>query len=112
MTKVLRTFSRFTSVVVVLALVAVTALMVCGAAFGAPMTGDSMPGSTACPVGSHDSFGSAAVSAESPTTPMVLSVVLPTGVGVGIPQGFGKQNGAISAELPPPSDPRHGRIRV
>ncbi|MDP2233193.1 MAG: hypothetical protein Q8K89_06125 [Actinomycetota bacterium] len=111
MTKV-RTFSRLTSVVVVLALVAVTTLMVCGAAFGAPMTGDTMPGSSACPVGSHDSLGSAAVSAESPRVTVTLSAVLSTGVGVGIPQGFGSRNAAISAELPPPSDPRHGRIRV
>lgn len=111
MTKV-RTFSRLTSLVVVLALVAVTTLMVCGAAFGAPMTGDTMPGSSACPVGSHDSLGSAAVSAESPTITMGLFAILPTGVGVVIPQGFGSQSAAISAELPPPSDPRHGRIRV
>ncbi len=111
MTKV-RTFSRLTSVVVVLALVAVTTLMVCGAVFGAPMTGNTMPGSSACPVGSHDSLGSAAASAESPRIAVALSAVLPTGVGVGIAQGFGSQIAAISAELPPPSDPRHGRIRV
>jgi hypothetical protein len=111
MTKV-RTFSRLTSVVVVLALVAVTTLMVCGAAFGAPMTGDTMPGSNVCPVGSHDSLGAAAASAGSPKISMELSVVPPARVPVGIPQGFGSQNAATSAELPPPSDPRHGRIRV
>lgn len=108
-----RTFSRLTSVVVVLALVAVTTLMLCGAAFGAPMTGDTMPGSTACPIGSHESLGSAAaVAAESLTITVGLSAVLPAAVGVGIPLGFGNQNRALSAELPPPSDPRHGRIRV
>ena len=107
-----RMFSRLTSVVVVLALVAVTTLMVCGAAFGAPMTGSTVPVSSACPVGSHDSLGMAAVSAESPKIIVALSAVLPTRALVGIPQGFGSQNATISAELPPPSDPRHGRIRV
>lgn len=107
-----RAFSRFTSVAVIVAIVAITVLMTCGAAFGAPMTGETMPGSSACPVGSHDSLGSAAVSAESPTITMGLSAVLQTRVLVGIPQGLGSQNAAISAELPPPSDPRHGRIRV
>ncbi len=107
-----RTFSRLTSVVVVLALVAVTTLVVCGAAFGAPTTGSTMPGPSACLAGSHDSLGTAAVSAESPKITVALSAVLPTRVLVGIPQGFGSQNAAISAELPPPPDPRHGRIRV
>lgn len=106
-----RAFSRFTSVAVIVAIVAITVLMTCGAAFGAPMTGDTMPGSSACPVGSHDSLGSAVV-AESPMITLGLFAILPTGVGVGIPQGFGSQSAAISAELPPPPDPRHGRIRV
>jgi hypothetical protein len=107
-----RAFSRFTSVAVIVAIVAITVLMTCGAAFGAPMTGETMPGSSACPVGSHDSLGSAALSAESPTTTVALSAVLPTGVYLGVPRGIGSQSAAISAELPPPSDPRHGRIRV
>lgn len=107
-----RTFSRLTSLVVVLVLVAVTTLVVCGAAFGAPMTGSTMPGSSACPAGSHDSLGTTAVSAESPRITVALPAVLPTRVLVVIPQGFGGRSGTVSAELPPPPDPRHGRIRV
>lgn len=107
-----RTFGRLPSVVVVLALVAVTTLVFCGAAFGAPMTRSTMPGSNACVASSHDSLGTVAVSAESPKITVAPSAVLPARVLVGIPQGFGSQNAAISAEPPPPPDPRHGRIRV
>lgn len=107
-----RTFNRLTSVVVALALVAVTTLIACGAAFGAPMTGSTMPGPSACAAGSHDSLGTVAVLAESPKITVALSAVLPTRILVGIAQGLGSQNAAISAELPPPPDPRYGRIRV
>lgn len=107
-----RTFGRLTSVVVVLALVAVTTLVVCGAALGAPMRGSAMPSSSACLADSHDSLRTAAASAESPKITVALSAVLPTRVLAGTPQGFDSQDAAISAELPPPPDPRHGRIRV
>jgi hypothetical protein len=107
-----RTFGRLTSVVVIAALVAITVLMTCTVAFAAPVNGSTMPGSGACAADSHGSLGVAAGVAESPKITVALSAVLPTGVGVVIPQGFGSQSAAISAELPPPSDPRHGRIRV
>lgn len=107
-----RTFGRFTSVAVIVALVAVTVLMTCGAAFGALMGGSTMPDSSACPVGSHDSLGTAAASAGSPKVTVTLSAVLPSGILVGIPQGDVNRSAAVSAESPPPSDPLHGRIRV
>lgn len=107
-----RTFGRWTSVAMIAALVAVTVLMTCGVAFGAPMSSSTTPCSSTCAVGSHDSLGTAAVSAESPRISPALSAVLPMSVHPGIPQGFGSQNAASSAELFPAPDPRHGRIRV
>lgn len=107
-----RTFSRLTSVAVIAALVAVTVLMTCGVAFGAPASGSSMPGSGACAADSRGSLAAAGISAESSKITVAMSAVLPMRIHESTTQGFGSQTTAISAELPPPSDPRHGRIRV
>lgn len=107
-----RAFSRFTSVAVIVAIVAITVLMTCGAAFGAPTNGGGPSGSDACAVGSHDSLAAAGISAESPKIILALSAVVPSGTQIGIPQGIANRGAGLSAELPPPSDPRHGRIRV
>ena len=102
--------SRFISVAVIVALVAVTVLMTCGVAFGAPMNGGA-PDSGTCGVDSHGSMG-AAVSAEAPKIAMSLYVVVPFQVHLDVPQTTIHHSAPLSAELPPPTDPRHGRIRV
>jgi hypothetical protein len=107
-----RTFRRFTSCAVIMALVAVTVLMTCGAAFGAPVGGTSTPDSDSCGLDSHSSMAVAGVTAESPKITVVLSAVLPVDDLVGISQGVFNGSAIISTELPLPSDPLHGQLRV
>jgi TRAP-type mannitol/chloroaromatic compound transport system permease large subunit len=107
-----RTSSRLTSVVVILAVMAITVLGVCGVAFGAPATGGAMGGTGACTADSHGSAGLASAAAESPRITIALSGVVPADILLGVSQGQSSRSAAVSAELPPPSDPRHGRIRV
>lgn len=108
-----RTSSRFISIAVVVALVAVTALMTCGVAFGAPMSGGPAPDSGACGLDSHGSMGEAAVSAEAPKIVVELHAVLPAAPLVGISQQAVSRGAyVVAVELPPPSDPRHGRTRL
>lgn len=107
-----RAFSRFTSLAVIVAVVAITVLMTCGVAFGAPMNCGAPSGSDACAVGSHDSLAAAGVSTESPKITPALSAVVSSGTRLGVPQGIANRGAGLWAELPPLSDPRHGRIRV
>ena len=107
-----RAYGRFTSVAVIVAVVAVAVLMTCGAAFGAPAVGGAISGSGACAMDSHRSMRVAGVSVESPRITAETSAVLPAPFLAGIPQSVIDGSAAVSAELPPPPDPRHGRIRV
>ena len=107
-----RTSSRLTSLVVILAVMAITVLGVCGVAYGAPATGGAMGGAGVCTTGLHGSAGLASVAAESPKITVPLSAVVSADILLGVSSGLSSQGAAVSAELPPPSDSRHGRIRV
>lgn len=103
---------RLTSLVVILAVMAITVLGFCSVAFAAPATGGAMGGSGVCALDSHGSAGLAGSAAESPTVSALPYAVVPVGIRTGVSWGPGSRNAAVSAELPSPSDPRHGRIRV
>jgi len=99
--------------IVIAALVAVTVLMTCGVAFGAPMRGSSAPDSGACGLDSHVSMGAVGVSVEAPKIAVErLHTALPVEVLFGVSQGITTRSVVLTAELPPPADPRHGRIRL
>ena len=107
-----RTSARFISAAVVVALVAITVLTACGVAFAAPMGDSPIGGSSSCAVGSHGTLGVAGVSAETPRIAVALAAVVPSQRVFGSPRGVAAPGAGASTELPPPVDPRHGRIRV
>lgn len=110
----MHTSNRLVSVAVVVALVAVTALMTCGVALGAPIGGSGTPApSDACGLSTHMSMGATAVSAEALELSVELHALLPAETTLAPVRGTGNGEESLAAdELPPPLDPRHGRIRV
>lgn len=107
-----RTFSRFTSATVIVALVAITVLAVCCVVLGASATGGLMVADGACAISSHGSYARVGPSAESPQIAMALSATPGTQLLLGIIREIEVRDALDPAELPDSPDPRHGRIRA
>jgi hypothetical protein len=97
-----RTFSRFTSITVVFALVAVRA----------PSFRGMLAGSSACAVGTHAPLGTVAATADSSNGTKTVSALPPGGTAFAVVRRHVDSVDGSAPELPPPSDPLHGRIRV
>lgn len=107
-----RIFSRFISVAVILALVAVTALGLCGMATGSSMIGMRPVYVNACAAGTHAAAGVAIASEASLSPASEPSGVPGTEIFFKTSQEYSGGGVAVAAELPPPRDPRFGRTRV
>lgn len=107
----MRTSSRWDSFVVILAVVAVVVPAVCGATLGAHATGSAVSASGLCTVHPHVSVGIAAVAADSVTIATGPSSA-PAGAVIEADDEPSEGDTSGSAALAPPSDPRHGRVRI
>jgi hypothetical protein len=107
-----RAYIMFTSVAVTMALVAVTVVAVCCVVAGTPMGTGTMGGVGACASGTH---APAAVTSRFADLPETIKVpVAVTSPAIQLASLWGRTdalNGSLT-EVPPPADPRHGRISV
>ena len=107
-----RMFSRTTSVAVILALLAVTVLALCGMTARSSMIGMRPICQNACGAGTHGSAEVAVASEASLSMAPEPSGVPVAGMFFETSQEYSGARVAVSAELPPPRDPRFGRTRV
>jgi hypothetical protein len=108
-----RNTSRLTSIVVVLALVAVAMVGLPCVAVGSPMTGEMPTGHGACAVDEHGALTAVAASADdSARANKSASTAPPAGIDSQTPIVRTVLVAVVSAELPSPADPRHGRTIV
>ena len=107
-----RIVNTFTSVAVVVALVTLTALAVCCVAISVPTAASAFAATGACGMDAHHPVGTVAALATVPTVTKSLSAAPPAAVLLVASRGPSTAVDRSLVELPPPGDPRHGRIRV
>lgn len=107
-----RTYTRFTSVAVIMALMAVTVVAVCCVATGTSMGTGTTGGLSACAAGIHAPTVLASRSAYSPEITKVLSTAPHLGIQFVSLSVQSETLDSLFTEVPLPVDPRHGRISV
>ena len=107
-----RIVNGYASVAVVVALVTLTALAVCCVALSAPPVASSFAATGACGMDAHHPAGTVAARTSIPTATKSVSADAPAAVLLVASRGSSIVADHGSTELPPPVDPRHGRIRV
>ena len=107
-----RMSNRFTSVTVILALVAVTVLGLCGMANRSSMIGMRPLFHNVCGAGTHDSAQVAVTSEASLSAATEPSGVPVAAIFLETSREYSSARVAVEAELPPPRDPRFSRTRV
>jgi hypothetical protein len=108
-----RKMSRLTSIVVVLALVAVAMIGLPCIAAGSTMTGEMPTGHGVCAVDDHGALTAVGATSDDSRQAVKFIATVPA-VGVDSQSPIVRAGLVIagSRELPPPADPRHGRTIV